>query len=236
MDRKFTQERLAQFNGTEGKPVYVSVDGKVYDVSGSRFWKAGQHMKRHASGQELTSELSAAPHGKEVLDRDVVRQVGILVKEDPEEIPPFLTALFKQFPILRRHPHPMMVHFPMAYLIGGAFLMVLDVMAPKLAPFEPMAFAMLLLAAFFTPLSIVTGLLTWWVNYGGRRMYRVTRKLQLAVLLALTEIVCLVMRIRGPVEGEVAGGVYFALMLAMAVIAVMLGYHGGRLTFPYERE
>jgi predicted heme/steroid binding protein/uncharacterized membrane protein len=236
VDKKFTQEEMAKYNGTEGKPSYVSVDGKVYDVSNSPLWQSGQHMKRHAPGQDLTAEMSAAPHGKEVLDREVVKLLGILVKEEQEEIPAFLAALFQRFPILRRHPHPMMVHFPMAYLIGGALFMVLDVIAPRVAPFEVMAFAMLLLSAFFTPLSIGTGLITWWVNYGGRRMYRVTRKLQLAVLLALMEIVCLVMRIRGPVQGEVTGGVYFALMLAMAVIAVMLGYHGGRLTFPYEGE
>ena len=195
-------------------------------------------MKRHPAGRDLSADLGAAPHGKEVLERESVKRVGVLEKEkvDEEAIPAFWAALFKQFPILRRHPHPMMVHFPMAYLIGGALFVVLDLFAPKAVPFESMALAMLVLAALFTPLAIGTGLLTWRVNYAGQRNYRIVRKLQLAIVLALLEMICLVLRVRGPISDDVVGGIYFALMLAMAVITVLLGYHGGHLTFPYERE
>jgi len=56
--------------------VYIAHDGKVYDVSASKMWKTGLHMKRHQSGADLTEEIKGAPHGTEVLER--VPQVGIL--------------------------------------------------------------------------------------------------------------------------------------------------------------
>jgi predicted heme/steroid binding protein/uncharacterized membrane protein len=236
MGREIGKGELAKFNGTEERPVWVAVDGKVYDVSRSKLWATGIHMKRHASGRDLSAELSAAPHGKEVLSREVVREVGILVREEGGPTPDLLERLFLRYPILRRHPHPMMVHFPMAYSIGAAIFMFLDLVFPKVGPFEQMSFAMVVMAAFFTPLAIGTGLLTWGVNYAGRRIHQVTRKLQLAVLMALAEIVCLALRIGGPVHGGILGWLYFGLVLFLALDALMLGYYGGQLTFPYERD
>ena len=60
--KEFSIEELSQYNGENGKPVYISHNGKVYDVSGSKMWKTGTHMKRHRSGQDLTTDIQAAPH------------------------------------------------------------------------------------------------------------------------------------------------------------------------------
>ena len=74
--KEITSEELAGFDGKEGRPVYVAFQGRVYDVTQSRLWSTGTHMKRHPSGKELTGEIAAAPHGPEVLDR--YPQVGTL--------------------------------------------------------------------------------------------------------------------------------------------------------------
>src|SRR5512139_1827784 len=106
--REFNLEELAQYNGENGRPVYVAHAGKVYDVSGSKMWKTGTHMKRHRSGQDLTTDIQAAPHPPDVLDR--FAQIGALKMEGEaadQRIPPVLAALLKTFPFLRRHPHPM---------------------------------------------------------------------------------------------------------------------------------
>jgi predicted heme/steroid binding protein/uncharacterized membrane protein len=237
MEREFTAEELAECTGEGGKPVCVAVGGKVYDVSGSKMWKTGKHMKRHPAGRDLSADMAAAPHGKEVLERESVKWVGRLVHEEEKEpLPDFLVELFKRFPILRRHPHPMMVHFPMAYLMGAALFLILDAFWPRSPVLEQIGFALLVLAAFFTPPAILTGLLTWWVNYGAKRVHQVTRKLQLAVVVALVEIVCLILRARGPIESEPLQAAYFALTLLLGVCTVGLGWYGGQLTFPYEKE
>jgi len=33
--REFTEEELAQYNGKNGKPIYIAYKGKVFDVSTS---------------------------------------------------------------------------------------------------------------------------------------------------------------------------------------------------------
>ncbi|MCM2267000.1 MAG: YHS domain-containing protein [Elusimicrobiales bacterium] len=55
--RTFTAEELKQYNGKDGKPVYAAVDGIVYDLSGSKYWKTGRHMKLHDAGTDLSSDI-----------------------------------------------------------------------------------------------------------------------------------------------------------------------------------
>lgn len=236
MGREIKEEELAGCDGKDGRRVWVAAEGKVYDVSRSKLWATGVHMKRHESGRDLSAELNAAPHGKEVFSREVVKEVGTLVRGEQGPTPDRLERLFLRYPILRRHPHPMMVHFPMAYSIAAALFMVVGLLFPRVGPLEQMAFAMVIMAAVFTPLAIGTGLLTWWVNYGGRRIHQVTRKLQLAILMALAEILCLALRIGGPVRGGGMEVIYFGIVFFMAACAVILGYYGGQLTFPYQRQ
>jgi len=65
----FTAQTLQPFNGQEGRPCYFAYQGKVYDASASRLWPQGTHMKRHASGTDLTEALALAPHQAEVMSR-----------------------------------------------------------------------------------------------------------------------------------------------------------------------
>lgn len=76
----YTAQTLASFNGKDGRPCYFSYQGKVYDVSNSKMWPDGEHMRRHSSGTDLTTDLSQAPHDHSVLER--FPQVGEYVAED----------------------------------------------------------------------------------------------------------------------------------------------------------
>lgn len=73
----FSEESLAGYDGKDGRPAYCAWQRKVYDVTGSRLWPQGQHMKRHAAGSDLTAALPLAPHDGSVLQRFPV--VGDLV-------------------------------------------------------------------------------------------------------------------------------------------------------------
>ncbi len=69
-------KELPKFNGKDGNPVYIVHRGRVIDVSASKLWKTGLHMNRHHAGNDLTTDIQAAPHGLEVLDR--YPQVAVL--------------------------------------------------------------------------------------------------------------------------------------------------------------
>jgi cytochrome b involved in lipid metabolism len=43
--REFTLEELAQFNGKDGNPAYVAVNGKVYDVTDVPAWRGGENTR-----------------------------------------------------------------------------------------------------------------------------------------------------------------------------------------------
>jgi predicted heme/steroid binding protein len=75
--RKFTLKELEEYDGKGGKPAYIAYKGKVYEVSNSDFWIAGEHMGTHQAGKDLTEELELAPHRDEVLER--IKLIGVLV-------------------------------------------------------------------------------------------------------------------------------------------------------------
>ena len=76
--KELDSNALAEFNGSNGKPVYIAYQGKVYDVSKSKLWKSGIHQKYHQAGADLTEDIEAAPHEADVLRR--FPQVGALVR------------------------------------------------------------------------------------------------------------------------------------------------------------
>ncbi len=49
--------------------IRFAYDGKLYDATGSEWWKDGVHAGRHRAGTDLTGAIEDAPHGAEVLER-----------------------------------------------------------------------------------------------------------------------------------------------------------------------
>ncbi|MDP3929476.1 MAG: cytochrome b5 domain-containing protein [Bacteroidia bacterium] len=73
---QYSKSQLALRNGQDKPEIWVAYQGKIYDVSRSRLWRNGKHYE-HWAGQDLTSELSDAPHNENVFDKFEV--VGELV-------------------------------------------------------------------------------------------------------------------------------------------------------------
>jgi predicted heme/steroid binding protein len=72
----YTRQQLALRNGQDKPQVWVAFNGLVYDVTLSRLWKTGKHYE-HWAGQDLTDELSDAPHTDKVFDRfKVIGRLG----------------------------------------------------------------------------------------------------------------------------------------------------------------
>jgi predicted heme/steroid binding protein/uncharacterized membrane protein len=55
-------------DGREGRPAWVKVGDRIYDVTRSARWKDGNHFRRHQAGQDLEEALAGAPHGAEKLE------------------------------------------------------------------------------------------------------------------------------------------------------------------------
>jgi predicted heme/steroid binding protein/uncharacterized membrane protein len=231
--REITSEELIASNGKDGKPVYIAFQGKIYDVTKSPLWSKGLHMNRHPSGKDLTGEISAAPHGTEVLER--YPQVGILKKGAPEELkhlPPMLQNFLQKFPMARRHPHPMIVHFPLAFLMASSLFALLYLLF-KNPSLETTSFYLLILGVIASPFAMATGLLTWWINYRLKLTLFVTRKIQFSILLLILEIILIFWRSS---ESQIFNPVYFILVILLTPIVSLLGYYGGQMTFPTEKD
>ncbi|SDY78191.1 cytochrome b5 domain-containing protein [Hymenobacter psychrophilus] len=67
----FTRNQLALRNGQDRDEIWVAFRGLIYDVSRSRLWKRGNHYE-HWAGQDLTPEMTQAPHTANVFDRFAV--------------------------------------------------------------------------------------------------------------------------------------------------------------------
>lgn len=60
---ELTLEELAEFDGQDGQPAYIAVDGAIYDVTDSTRWRNGQH-NGYTAGNDLTEEIkNISPHG-----------------------------------------------------------------------------------------------------------------------------------------------------------------------------
>jgi predicted heme/steroid binding protein/uncharacterized membrane protein len=231
--KEFTAEELSSFNGKEGKPIYITFQGKVYDVTKSPLWAKGLHMNRHPAGKDLTGEISAAPHGPEVLER--YPQIGTVKKGPPEELkhlPLFLQDFLQRFPMARRHPHPMVVHFPIALFMAASLFILLALLFQK-GSFEIVSLYLLILGAISSPFAMATGLLTWWINYRFKFNYFVRRKIQLSILLLIFEVILIVWRIS---QVKIYHPFYIVVMVLLTPIVSLLGYYGGQLTFPVEKQ
>ncbi len=71
----YTTGQLALRNGQDKPEIWVAYKGLIYDVTESRLWRKGQHYE-HWAGQDLSEELSEAPHTASVFKR--FKAVGVL--------------------------------------------------------------------------------------------------------------------------------------------------------------
>ncbi len=74
--REFTQQELAKYNGLDGNPAYVAVNGVVYDVTNNAAWAAASHFGLTA-GKDLTSEFASCHAGQTILNK--LKVVGKLI-------------------------------------------------------------------------------------------------------------------------------------------------------------
>jgi predicted heme/steroid binding protein/uncharacterized membrane protein len=238
--QEFEIAELEKYDGNDGRPVYVAYKGKVYDISNSKLWRNGLHMKRHQAGQDMTTAIQGAPHEPDLLEK--FPQVGTLKKDMVEvaelEIPRPLSWLLEKVPMLRRHPHPMTVHFPIVFSFTTTIFNLLYLIT-GVKSLEITALHSLAAGILFTVVAIATGLYTWWLNYLAKPLRAVNIKITFALILLAFQIIAIIWRLKVPMVMDSLQGVnivYLLLVLSLFPVVVVIGWFGAHLTFPVEKS
>lgn len=231
-------EELSQNDGKEGRPAYIVHRNDVIDVSDSRLWKGGLHMKRHHAGRDLTADIQAAPHGTEMLERYPTIGKYQPTTATRRERPALLFKLLGRFPFLRRHPHPMTVHFPIVFMISTTVFSLLYLVT-GIRGFEQTAYHCLGGGVLFSVVAILTGLYTWWLNYLSKPLIAITIKRRVSLGMLFVGIVAFIWRSVNPdildsLTGESIA--YLILILSFFPMVSIIGWFGAQLTFPVEEE
>jgi len=62
IQRVFTLDELAQYNGDNGSTAYVAIYGVVYDVTHVSNWSNGWHQGMHLAGTDASWIFGSSPH------------------------------------------------------------------------------------------------------------------------------------------------------------------------------
>jgi len=76
--KRITQEELSKYDGMNGNPAYVAIDGIVYDVTNNAAWAAATHFGLTA-GKDLTTAFNSChSNNKQILNG--LKMVGVFTQ------------------------------------------------------------------------------------------------------------------------------------------------------------
>lgn len=220
-----TLEKLKQYNGQNKQKAYVAYKGKVYDVTGSHLWKNGIHKKIHKAGLDLTDAMENAPHTEEVFAGFTI--VDTLDSNNRSKID--WVKWYRKY-----HPHPMLVHFPIALHIFAGVLDLIFFFLPK-DSFATAVFYTFFVATVMGALAMIPGILSWWINYQFALTNIFVIKLVLSVITLLLGIVGIIIYFDNPdvvYTQSLPSMVYHASVLFTTVTVIIVAYYGAKITWP----
>jgi uncharacterized membrane protein len=152
-------------------------------------------------------------------------------------LPGWVAKLVGRYPLLRRHPHPAISHFPIVFMLAASFFSLLYLLT-GVASFDTTAFHCLGGGVLATPAAIATGVFTQKLNYPDPDP-TLTLEKRLSLLLWALVTGAFVWRWLDPgVLRDLHGlnFIYLLLVLALTPLVTVISFFGGMLTFPLERE
>ena len=223
-------DELKKYDGKDGRPAYVAYKGNIYDVTGSKLWKNGSHVNRHFSGEDLTNQMSVAPHADDVMARfKIIARLEVEAKSAEADKMDRLREWYRKF-----HPHPVFIHFPMALLFFSSIMQALFLLFGYY-PYEKAAYYSLFIGTLFAYPATFSGIFSWWINYQKLLTKTFKIKLYLSIFLLIITSAALLIRIFVPeIAFSTGTGFYmyhFLLFLSFPIVAVV-GYYGGKITWP----
>jgi uncharacterized membrane protein len=154
------------------------------------------------------------------------------------ELPPGLTRLLNCCPWLWRHPHPMLSHFPIVFMLSATFFSVLFVITGDKS-FDDTAFYCLGAGLLTMPLAVASGLFTHWLNFPAGRHRTVNIEIGLSSAVLTIAGAAFIWRWLDPdVLSDLTGinFIYFLMVLSLTPLVTANGFFGGMVTFPLEEE
>ena len=224
-----SHEELLNNDGKEGKPVFVAVNGEVYDLGDSPLWKDGSHMGEHYAGCDLTEALKRAPHGIEKIESypkiGELEQSAETDSENERALPWWASIMISM------HTHPISVHFPQALFVLAPIFLTLFYLF-EFPDFERTAF-FLIIAAFLTAIpATVSGFIHWRYKYICQSRLTFKLKIILSPLLILLAAVTVGVHIgKGTLSLEEVSIGMLLLYWVHFFIAAALGKAGGDIVF-----
>jgi len=201
--------------------------------------QAADTFSEGAKGQpiELCNYIESAFTAGEVSPRfELARFFPESGETRPEGLKGKIEEWLAQHPFFRRHPHPMVVHFPVALLLVTALFEVLA-LATSSPRMEWAAYCCLLLGMLSIPVAMMTGYFTWWINYAALEFPTIFLKRFLAWVALVLAIFAVLLRsfvIQEPLQRRnVYVVIYFITLLILAGVISGVGYLGGSIAFPY---
>ena len=220
-----TLEKLKQYNGQNKQKAYVAFKGNIYDVSTSPLWKNGIHKKMHQAGLDLTEAMQHAPHAEEVFaDFKIVDTL-----DDNDESKTAWVKWYRKY-----HPHPMLVHFPIALHLFAAGLDILFFFHQK-ASFSTAVFYTFFVATIMGVPAMLSGILSWWINYQLALTNIFIIKLTFSIITLLLGIVGIMIYLDDPQVVFLAtypSIIYHGIIFLTGITVIVLAHNGGKLTWP----
>ncbi len=155
---------------------------------------------------------------------------------DRPDIPGWLSRLLKNYPFLIRHPHPLLAHFVIVFMLAATSFNILYLLT-GVRSFETAGFHCLGGGVLSSPAANLTGLFTRWLNYPGPPSPTLILENRLSWLLFAISLAAFVWRLLDPGILSVFQGwsfIYFLLVLSVTPLVTVIGFFGGMLTFPLE--
>ncbi|MCX6074994.1 MAG: hypothetical protein NTY39_11780 [Campylobacterales bacterium] len=230
---EFTEEELKKYNGNDEQAAYVAFKGKVYDVSSSKFWKNGTHFKQHFAGHDLTAELADAPHGDEVFQN--CPQIGVLIVSPNEaslDKDKKKKEHYRQW-YAKYHPHPAVVHFPIALHYFSGFADILFLVNPS-TEYAAAVFLSFLIATVMGFVALIAGVFSWWINYDFSTSKPFVIKLIGALFTLFIGFVPLTQKLMDsnvPFSVGMDGLIYHGIIFITVISVTIVGYYGGKITW-----
>lgn len=220
-----TLEELKQYNGKNGQKAYIAYKGKVYDVTMSQLWENGIHKKIHEAGLDLTDAMENAPHSEEVFtDFTVIDTLETINKSKTDWV-----KWYQKY-----HPHPMLVHFPIALHLFASGLNLLFLFDQR-DSFATAIFYTFFAATIMGVLAMFSGILSWWINYNLAFTHIFIMKLSLSIVTLLLGIVGIGIYLSNPAVvylSSLSSILYHGIIFFTGLAVILLAYYGGKLTWP----